>query len=239
MTLCVLAFASDGWVMGADCAQQNSVGGGTRTLSAAMKIRWDPDSEVAACFSGDLVAQNIADKIVAAIRRGTDGLSANRSLDERRDLIEELANQAAEEEKKRWGIKLGSGYERTVLVVLPSCEVWRIGGYDEGMRAMQMYPRGTIFIGDAPNAAIFFGQRYHSSFTIQRRTVADLQFLVAHCILEAHHLNSTAVDGLDILTYKKTGKQAEKFHLCEQPELDLLTARSVAASEVILKAIIP
>ena len=59
--------------MAADRAQLNYAGAAVnvRVRDIATKIFWYNTARVAACFSGDIAAQNIAENIVAAIRSGT------------------------------------------------------------------------------------------------------------------------------------------------------------------------
>jgi hypothetical protein len=238
MTLCILAFASDGWIMAADRREHNQLGStwnATPLLDTAMKICWDKEAGVAACFSGDIVARKIAEGLVAAIRGNKFEQVPNEH--DRRESIKAMANDIFREVKSQWADRLSS-CERTILVVFPSGETWRIAGWD-GVGATRIsQKRGAICIGDIPNPAVYLTQRFYPS-SGELKTVADLQFLIAHCILEAGILNPTGVQELDLLTFKKTANQAEKFLFYQQPELDLLAAKSIDKFKEISKLLFP
>ncbi len=225
MTFCILAFASDGWVMAADRREQNQLGGtwhGTRLLDSAMKICWNEKAGVACCFSGDIIARKIAEGIVTAIRRKTLDFDNLRHADERGEVLKTTANDIFREVKTDWGDKLGA-FERTVLVVLATGEVWRLAGWD-GMGAQRIdYKKGAICIGDAPNPAAYLTQRFYPAST-DLKTVDELMFLIGHCVLEAGALNPTGVEGLDLLTYRT--QPSAGFHLLDDLELKSLKKRS-------------
>ncbi len=238
MTFCVFAFASDGWVMAADRAELATWGDGCRTREMVTKICWDNTARTAGCYAGDTVARSITEDMFKEIRQGRFNPSEYRIIDDRRLAIEAIANQTLETERARLGIlRFDSGYMRTVLAVLPSGdfgEVWKLQGVDSMRASLVPHIGGAIFVGDGANPAVFLPQRYYSTFHVpNRRSVDDLTFFAAHCVLESHFFNRNAVEGLDVLTFKQTGG----FHFYEQSELDQFKKRSLAVSEMLSTAV--
>lgn len=240
MTLCILAFASDGWIMAADRRVQNQLGStwnATRLLETANKICLDRETGSAACFSGDLVSLKIAEGLVAGIRAKQFEQVPHEY--DRRESIKAMANDIFREVKGQWADQLRS-CERTVLVVFPSGETWRIAGWEGVGATLISHKKGAICIGDAPNPAVYLTQRYYpSSAELKLKTVAELELLVAHTVLEAGVLNPTGIQELDLLTFKKTSNEAEKFHFYQQQELDLLAAKSIDKFKEISKLLFP
>lgn len=225
MTFCILAFASDGWIMAADRREQNQLGGAwnaTRLLDSAIKICWDKESGVAACFSGDIVARKIAEGLVTAVRGNQ--FEKLRNEHERRESIKTIANDIFREVKSQWSDRL-INCERTILLVFSSGETWRIAGWDGVGATLISHKKGAICIGDAPNPAVYFTQRFYST-SAELKTVKELQFLLAHCVLEAGILNPTGVQGLDMLIRLGTGEP----RLLNESELKALEKRSAATS---------
>jgi hypothetical protein len=237
MTFCIFAFASDGWVMAADRAEIATWGEGTRVREAAKKIRWDNDARVAACYAGDTVARSIAEDIVTGIRQGRLDPGKHEIEDDRRLAIEEIGNRTLETEKTLVGFdRYNSGYFRTILVVLPSQEVWKIQGTNSSIRATLMpSDNRALFIGDRANPAVFFPQRYYSAFNDNLRSVDELIFFAGHSVLEAHFFNRHAIEGLNMLTYKRINGQTSQFRFYEDSDLVTLKTKSVALSEKIAK----
>ncbi len=219
MTFNVFAFASNGWVMATDRAQMRHTGApreAIRTKEGTVKIEWDKSSAVAACYSGDEAALQMARAIVAASRTGA--LDRN----DIRGELRRIANEALAAEEARLGRSWMGDLPRDLIVVFGADSGWRIRATGTTVVHPLIFSTCcSVYVGDTANAAIFFSQRYYRDF-LAKRTVKQLLTLLAHSVLEAHSLNPEAVEGLNILTYEN----GRGYEFLDDSKLGHLKARS-------------
>jgi hypothetical protein len=192
MTMQMILKARDGYLLASD--RQMIDEQATRTAMHTEKIIDLPAQRVAYMASGDECALRAANDLADAVK------DARFKMDDIGRSLRELSDNRWQRENESLASRHTTlqDYNRTLLVLfygLSPAQVWQVAVG----RTSNAYPvvRGFARGGAGTNTAWFFINKYHDS----GKSVAELLPLAVHTLLMGKALDSTLIDGVQVLAY--------------------------------------
>lgn len=212
MTLQVALVGTDGIVLASDKLTAVSGSDVPRHSHLTSKLLFDRDQRLAIAHAGHQISETVARSVLSDPALVKERLSESRL----ESFASEVCNQ---DELKPYGWRgelIIVSRDDLAHIIHLDMRAWSTGTAIPGMSVRCRSVENKILAGDSLNSAVFFVENYY-----RREPSARLVFLAAHVILSGGRLNSTGIEGLEIIRCTSQG-----FERLPDSEVTRLTERS-------------